>query len=718
MKGRLLAAVSLLAAASPLSAQLTPWEAEGGRVVINFHEQALEHAGLALRDVELTSGVDDGFMEQMEIGEFSLAFRSVPESDMLALRTADGRFQPYGILGGRIKTSGGFTLESTRTGRSVDFHNFEFVAREVRNDGPGGEVDPDYIFMTPAHDQDFDAFQLCYVKVMFLDGQGYQEPGSPADHQLPDQLRIKSWDLIVTDELANALGRPDLEGRFLGYGKIEADVVEYTGDWEHPNGQNIFTPGNVTQSAGVPGLDVELGILNSMTSLGHVGTFPNGRAGLSMATTSCNAGTVNVNWLAPMNEDHPGIAMQLYRELDGRFEQVGVSWVKHGFFALSNSQCYPCQNPSGGQFLGVGCSDTYGTGNNGSRFYLGPRDEWNVFDGTWACLGSYFDGTPADCVRSENGSGLNSVDHRLEAFDADLNNPGATYYYEAYYVVDGDQNLDNNIGSRRCTMSWNGNNWSFSTPGSNPLIQGAAVNRWGDVRNTGSMKPYDGQVILAQETTDLGNGLWRYEYALFNWNLERRVDSFSVPAQGIITNLYFHDTDGDAANDWVATTDGNKVTWTFPDVFLPGHKVAGPLEWGTLYNFGFTARRPPVVQDAALGIHDAGQGGDILGVQTFGPSGFELTSSKFAPAENEQIAVTTRGGTDTSATLVLSVNGSPIPPTLLGGLNPFVGGTASYNVVIPPGAAGICVEMIGLDLDGALNVIGLSNTMDICAWAP
>jgi hypothetical protein len=725
MIGRL-AVLLLLAAASPLSAQLTPWEAEGGRVVIHFLDDVLEQAGLSLLELEETVVPGDAFDEEQD-GDL-LGFRIIPESDLMALRALDGTFQPYGVLGGSIQVSGGFLLADQATGRGMDFQDFAFRTRIVRNDGPGGVRDPDYFFLNPHHDPDFDAFKLCYVKVYFLDDQGYQPPdgsgggsggGSTGGHQLPNQLRIKAWDLIITPELAQVLGRPDLDGVTIGYGKIEADVVEYTGHWEHPEGQNIFTPyqggGGSSGLAGTGFLDVKLGILSGINQVGHVGTFPDGRAGLSMSTTSCNAGTVNATWLAAMNEDHPGIAMALFRELDGRFEQVGVSWIKHGFFALSNSQCTTCQNPSNGTFLGVGCSDTYGSSNNADRFWLGPRDEWNAFAGTWTCLGSYFDGTPADCVRSVNGGGQGAVNHRLEAFDADLDNPGAQYFYEANYLVRDDQDVDNNIGSRECTMSWNGFSWQFTTPGGgNPLVEGPTLlNRWGDVRTIAGLMPHDGNVVLSATSEEISPGIWRYEYALYNWSLDRRVNSISFPVPNGTSNHYFHDIDNNVSNDWVVTTDSNRLTWTFEGVPMTGVKVAGPLEFGTLYNFGFTSGRPPASRNAVLGINDPGLGGELLAVGTVAPDFFELTASKVSPAIGENITVLMRGGTDLGLAVVLSVNGTPITPTFIGGLQPFVAGAASFPVVIPASVSGVEVAMIAGDVSASLNIHQISNVMDL-----
>ena len=709
------AAAALLAALAPVvPAQYQPVKADQGRIVLHFLDGALEQSGLELLGLQATADVGDALEESMD-GEL-VAFRIADDADLTVLQADDGTFVPYGVIGGGVSVVGGFVLNSPGTGRSVDFTGFTLHPTEVRNDGPGGDVDPDYFYISEAGDPASRDFVLCYVKVLFAPDEGYSSPTGPGDHEEVPQLRIKAWDLIVTPELGAKLGRPELVGHVLGYGKLDATITPHEGDWQLPEGQNINTPyGGVGDDGDYAGtvLDVKLGILASITQLGHVGTYPNGRAGLSMATTSCNVGDVDVTWQAAMAENHPGIAMQLYRDLDGRFEQVGTSWIKHGFFALSNSQCTTCQHPSNGTFLGVGCSDTYGTSNNGDRFWLGPRDEWDPQAGTWECLGSYFDGTPVDCVRNQTGSGLNAVDHRLEAFDQDLNNTGATYYYEAFYMVNGDQDQQNNIGSRRCTMSWNGSSWSFSTPGTagNPLVEGPAVERWpdADLSNRGDFGADDGVAVVSVNTTDLGGGQWRYEYALFNWTVDRRIREFSVPYAGNATDFFFHDTDDQAANDWTATKVGKNVTFTFPDVFLPGHKVGGPLELCTLYNFGFTSNRAPVKHDAALRVQDAGAGPVLLAIQTLAPAEVTLSASNLGPAEGETIDLEVRGGQFGALIGVISVNGIPLadPLVLTPAAVPFVGDLASVPLFIPAGLSGLEFGLIAADFD--TSVIKLSN---------
>lgn len=737
----LTAGLGLAALVSPqLAAQdLQPVISYEGKFVVSFHLEALEQAGLQLVDVEQTDDLSS--YPELKIDGEPMLFRVDGEqSDLTVLRTRAGDFQPYGVLGGSLKAFGGFALQDIASGAEVDFDQFVVAPRLVRNDGPGGEPDPDYFYVMSAGDPVGD-FQLCYVKIFFAaDGTYGGDPGDPAAHD-PERLRLKAFDLVVTEHLAAKLGRPELEGRHLGSGQIDVDVEPFGGRWQHPEGQNIFTPFSGTGadeddggfSGGVK--DVSLGILNSITQLGHTGTFPNGRAGLSMATTSCNVGDVNVPWLAPntfLQEDHPGIGMALFRQKDydvsgtpvSRFEQVGVSWVKHGFFALSNSQCIPCQNPSNGTFLGVGCSDTYGTSNNGNRMWLGPRDEWNPHAGTWEATGSFFDGSPVDDFRDEFGSGNGSVNHRLEAFDSDLGDTSANYFYEAIYLVRDDENIDNNVGSRECFMTWNGFSWQFNTPTSgNPLIEGPALReRWGDRRTTQALQDDpnalpgdpsdDGNVVLSVDVTDLGDGTWRYEYALYNWTLDRRVDSFSVPAFGPVSDFSFHDIDDDPANDWVPSVSGKNLTWTWPGVTGSGHKVAGPLEWGTLYNFGFTSIYPPAEHDAALGIHDTGPGGDLLAVETLGPQGLSLSADVIAPETGGSVELIVRGGQHGAMIAALSVNGILVNPLILTSSPiPFVGGEATLALAVPPTVSGLEIGFIAADFD--TSVVQLGNLMTL-----
>jgi hypothetical protein len=710
-------ALGLACLSFPAAAQFQPWRAAGGQLVVRLDQAGLSGAGLQVIEADQT-GLQPG-----AVGSDGavLAFNVQSDGDLLVLVGHTGEFVAYGVLGGGVTIEGGFTLASPSTGGFADFHAARFHHLPAFSDGPGGEPDPDYMFLTGSGAEPGLDLVVRTPKIHF-DPEGLS-PYTP-DHVTP-LISILAWDLVVTQDMAARLRRPDLAGAVLGGGELLVAAEAWYDPWSYPRGLNPWTPFTGAADAGPgPGdggaLDVSLSTLGTIVEKNHEGAFPNGRQSMSMSTTSCNVGGVSVPWQQAMDPDHPGIAMQLYREMGNRFEQVGVSWIKHGFFSTNQSTCGACTTPGGpGNQLGVNCSDTYGTSNNSDPMWLGPRSEWSAFDVAWEPCGSFFDGVPVDCARSENGGSFaNKVDHRLEAFDADLGLPGATYFYEAMYLVQGDVDKANNIASRRTTMTWTGSIWDIVVAsGSNTQVAGPALNRWAaaDKLATAGLAPHDGEVVVGVNTVDLGGGLTRYEYAVLNWNMDRKLRSFSVPTgSAMVTDQYFHDIDNLTANDWVATVAGGMLTWEFPDVDLPGVKVAGAMGFLTLYNFGFTSNVAPGDRDATVAPHLAGPGGDLLAVPTRAPAGLNLTATKLAPAELEPFSLVMTGGTANMMVAVIEVSGIPLGAPVLIGPVPFVGGTASFPLAIPAGLSGLDFLMVGGDVTtGPLSLLQLGNTITL-----
>ena len=87
--------------------------------------------------------------------------------------------------------------------------------------------------------------------------------------------------------------------------------------------------------------------------------FANGYYAYSIGTTSCNIGTDVLQWVE-LTDQHPVIMQNMYRLHEGRFEQVGMSWLKHGFAALTGDICgCTCQNPvATGASIQTGSSST------------------------------------------------------------------------------------------------------------------------------------------------------------------------------------------------------------------------------------------------------------------------------------------------------------------------------------------------------------------------
>ena len=166
------------------------------------------------------------------------------------------------------------------------------------------------------------------------------------------------------------------------------------------------------------GPDVIVGGIPDVSKWGASG----GIAAYSFGSTSCNIGSVQLDWVAGTNQ-HPVIPQNAYRLKNGRFEQIGMSFVKHGFCALQQTLCGACIPAAPGcpQLLGIGCSDPYDSNLNGQTNGLGPRSQINAASGffPYPFTAPSDPGTPTVLKR------------RVQIPNADLDpaqNAGATYY--------------------------------------------------------------------------------------------------------------------------------------------------------------------------------------------------------------------------------------------------------------------------------------------------
>lgn len=366
------------------------------------------------------------------------------------------------------------------------------------------------------------------------------------------------------------------------------------------------------QSNAVAEIDVKLHSMHELLVFSRMGTFPDGLNGLAMETTVCNEGTVIVPWFQPMNPRHPKIAFLMASVRDDRIVQISNrSYVKHGFFAANARGCGPCTNPPGdpGDYLGIGCTDTYATANNGDTFYLGPPDEIDPWLGTWRRQCSLFDrgfpdvASPNNCDNSrsltrQQASALGMVS-RVMVRDEDLA-LGGTLCFQSQYVVEGlpDVHRDNSLGSRTFTASWTGLRWAVSP--NTPLLPGTVLKRWpGATITSGTNGDDDGRVYVATKVTGPVEGFYRYEYALHNVDNGRGVGELDIPicARARVRNAGFRDIDQEAANDWNITRRDGELVF---------EQRANPLYWNAIYNFWFESDAAPA--EGALALHEAKDG--------------------------------------------------------------------------------------------------------------
>ena len=452
-------------------------------------------------------------------------------------------------------------------------------------------------------------------------------------------LRIKEGKLLISPEFASSLGRPADAGMTVGKISITTNMyaIEVTTLVNGAVKSDILPPSRRSGAQvpnSVPGPDVIVGDLPSLQQFGSAGT----QVGLGVATTSCNNGTVDLNWFALPNTDHPVIPQNLYRMSGGatnddRFEQVGQSWLKHAFTALTENACGFGCNGTGGSHLGVGCSDPYGASLNASQSGLGSRAFVNPFTGAYPST-----------ARDHTGHAHDGTSHRIlvEANDLDTTmNPGATYYAEAQYVTPHEYawcqsnptqcNMYNNASYRRFNVSGT-TSFTFSAVGSTVRTT-PAINAWtGATINTIEPEPgVDGRAFLAYKVTGPVAGVWHYEYAINNQNLDRGIQSFSLPLGcGVaVSNVGFHaplnppafandgtlNSAGYSNAAWTQNQSTSALSWS-SETFAQNQN-ANALRWGTLYNFRFDSTSPPQTANATIGFF---KNGTPITVAIQGPS--------------------------------------------------------------------------------------------------
>ncbi len=462
---------------------------------------------------------------------------------------------------------------------------------------------------------------------VFFNIEGHQYDYAANEHV----LGVSKGRLLLSKEFAAALGRPSETGSEIGTISITANMraIEIT---QVVNGEAASSVMPSAPFAGsVPGPDV---IVGDLSGLAQFGTSSGTQVGLAVGTDSCNAGVVPLNWFALPNNDHPVIPQNLYRMSGGasnsdRFEQIGQSNVKHAFTALQQNICGFGCSATASTTLGSGCSDPYsaslnsGSGGNslGSRAWINPF------------TGAYPGGSAPAGPNAHTGHTHTGPSHRILTEMSDLNttlNPGATYFAEAQYVTPheyawcvahpGECNMGNNASYRQYSVTGT-TSYTFSAVGATVRTKPAIIAWTGATVKEFTPDPgNDGVAYVGYKVTNPSPGVWHYEYVLYNQNLDRGMQSFSVPlgAGTSITNIEFHAppqhpgwaNDGTVGNagyssaPWAVTLTPTSLSWS-SETFAQNVN-ANAIRWGTLYNFRFDSDRPPQTTSATVGFFKTG----------------------------------------------------------------------------------------------------------------
>ncbi|MBP9143534.1 MAG: hypothetical protein KBF21_08730 [Thermoanaerobaculia bacterium] len=375
-------------------------------------------------------------------------------------------------------------------------------------------------------------------------------------------------------------------------------------------------------AAGSTGADVTVYELPGTTNWGASG----GIRGYSVGTTSCNIGDTPLNWCdvnggcgsGTTSSDHPVIGQNIYRLKNGRFDQIGASWLKHGFISL-NQSAGGCGDgscaapPLGGNQLGVGCTDPYSSSLNGGR-PMGRKSEVNPTTGVFPF--------------PEGGGGSTATiwNQRAAVAEADLDaalNPGARYFIEGQYIAPDDAQSGNGLNNASYReVSVEAVSFNLQNVGST-VRQKSAIEVWPVIDATVELLNVDVPSVpverfhVARKVTNPSAGVWHYEYAVHNMNSARAADRLAIRFFGATTfeNIGFHDVNAHSNEpydtaDWGNTVTVDEVSWDSP-AFSPAEN-ANAIRWANMYNFWFDADRPPAeIETHVLGLFEAGTPGEV-----------------------------------------------------------------------------------------------------------
>ncbi len=589
----------LFAACAPAAAG---WQIAGGTIELKLNHAVLDPMGIEFEVVRPLASVPPSH---------PLAYRSVTFEGLTLQKI--GFDAPHGgieaFTDGYLQYHGGLILQAGS--RTLDATDFRMAPH------------PDFP-----------------TRFRLLDRSG--TPWAVLDHghfELVDdrtRLEIRHANLSMTDALATSIGQPRLAGQVIGAVYVSAPVVR-SAAIAPVRGSQCSAPNWPTDE----GFEADVSLIGmaqyfSDPAVGSVGCPEacDGASGVVAVTPNAtleNTGTADVPWWEQFtgpeppydNDQHPYLIWNLYRLSDGRFDQIGMSGLKHAFNSI-NVNC-PC---SGGNIVWVGCRDVYSITSNNISKYLAPRSEVVPATAEWGRCGSLFD---ADCDGSQDGESTEPFGNRMLVHESDLANPDARYFIEAWYVVRDDIDRFNTMGWREIDPEWTGSMWTFPVVGN--FSQGPAVDAW--TPGGGSTAQFDralletsdGAITVVVRAAETDAGRWRYDYFVMNHDFMRAETAGSDPDLQVLSNIgftavelprdpagtvrstAFARADRTQGGDWTPAVESDAVRWTDPG--------DTPLDWGRGFRFAVVADEEPGPTTLRL---IPGDGSAVLGAGILGPA--------------------------------------------------------------------------------------------------
>ena len=440
-------------------------------------------------------------------------------------------------------------------------------------------------------------------------------------------LAIHNADVTATADLAALLDLPVLEGTPLGMAWLDLNLhVPPDADTSGIGADNAqrglscsgrpFWPQNGNQ------VDVALIGIGTVAYQGTT-SEPKPRVKVAPSATLKNVSAGDAIWVPKFSQiaeytfeprdQHPFLVWNMYRISDGRIEQLGGSGVKHAFLTLNFNCSIDCGSNN---ILWPGCEDVYSSGTNNSNTSQGPRGDIDPAGGLFFSTCSFFD---PGCVGNQtNNSG--SFENRLMIDESELDTQDAEYFLDSWYVVQHDIDIFNSMGYHPITPAESGSGWSFAT---DPFVVGPAISEWVPVGESDPLAdhveitvpsetpgaPYpdnqpQGHLRVLARATEIQPDVWRYNYAVMNFDFTRGVDRVDIPmaagATLLETGFRSPVVDGVSGDPWTISRDGNILSFVAP--------ANNALRWFSLYNFEIETDVPPADRPGTVVLH-AAEGG-------------------------------------------------------------------------------------------------------------
>ena len=104
---------------------------------------------------------------------------------------------------------------------------------------------------------------------------------------------------------------------------------------------------------------------------------------------------------------------------------------------------------------------------------------------------------------------------------------------------------------------------------------------------------------------DIGNGMWHYEYAVYNLDCDKGFQSFEIPINGTYDNAeqafaVYHSNEVYANESWDVGFEPSTGTLKWSSDTFDDNENANALRWNTMHTFSFDTSDPPVEGMARL----------------------------------------------------------------------------------------------------------------------